>query len=76
MKKNFIIEESEFLTDAERILLKLISDFAKNNRGRVDVFMDRRIKNLINRSFQSESEFLHKEPKDYYDYYCQDQNLN
>jgi len=76
MNEDFIEEELNFLEESEEIIQKILSKYSSTNRLKVDTFKERRIKSLIKRCIQSEKEYLNEDPEEYYDMYCQDQNLN
>ena len=76
MNKDFIQEELDFLEESEEIIQEILSKYSSSNRLKIDTFKERRIKSLIKRCIQSEKEYLNEDPEEYYDMYCQDQNLN
>ena len=76
MNKDFIKEELDFLEESEEIIQHILTKYSTKNRFKIDTFKERRIKSLISRCIQSEKEYLNEEPDEYYDMYCQDQNLN
>ena len=76
MKNYFIEQEKEFLSNTEKLLVSLLEEHLKSNRHKIDVFSERRIKDVVKRSIQSEKEFLYEDPTMYKELYCSDQDLN
>ena len=76
MKNDIIEQEQEFLTKAETLLITLLEKHSKSNRKEIDVFSERRLKDIVRRSILSEKEFLREDPLTYRDLYCTDQGLN
>jgi hypothetical protein len=71
-----IEKEQEFLKNTETLIISLIEKYAKTNRKDLDVFSERRIKDIVKRSILSEKEFLLEDPITYKELYCEDQDFN
>jgi len=71
-----IEQEQVFLKNTEMLLISLIEKYVKTNRKKLDVFSERRVKDIVKRSILSEKEFLLNDPITYKDLYGKDQDLN
>jgi len=76
MKNDMIEQEQVFLKNTEMLLISLIEKYVKTNRKKLDVFSERRVKDIVKRSILSEKEFLLNDPITYKDLYGKDQDLN
>ena len=68
--------ESKNLEKYERLCTLLIEHYAKNNRLKVNVYEERKIKKLLNRMFDNEIDYLQNEPEDYFELYGDDHLQN
>lgn len=69
---NRIKIEQKFLWNTERLIQNLLDKEFQNKDVCLDAFSKHRIKDLVNRMIHQEVEYLHDDPKNYFEIYGQD----
>lgn len=69
MKNKIIEKESKFINGTEDLVISLVEKYAKSNRENLDVLSERKIVGIAERAFQSERDFLFREPLEYEELY-------
>ena len=68
--------EAANLNKYKKLCTKLIEHYSKKNRNKITVFEERKIKQILNRLFSNELDYLESEPDDYFELYGDDHLQN
>ena len=68
--------EAANLNKYKKLCAKLIEHYSKKNRNKITVFEERKIKQILNRMFSNELDYLESEPDDYFELYGDDHLQN
>ena len=68
--------EATNLNKYKKLCTKLIEHYSKKNRNKITVFEERKIKQILNRMFSNELDYLESEPDDYFELYGDDHLQN
>ena len=68
--------EAANLNKYKKLCTKLIEHYSKKNRNKITVFEERKIKQILNRMFSNELDYLESEPDDYFELYGDDHLQN
>ena len=68
--------EAANLNKYNKLCTKLIEHYSKKNRNKITVFEERKIKQILNRMFSNELDYLESEPDDYFELYGDDHLQN
>ena len=68
--------EASNLNKYKKLCTKLIEHYSKKNRNKITVFEERKIKQILNRMFSNELDYLESEPDDYFELYGDDHLQN
>ena len=67
--ENKIYDESDLIISSLKLLSKLLTEHAKNNRKEIDRNKEFKIKSILSRVFYNENEYLLQSPEDYFELY-------
>ena len=68
--------ESKNLKKYEKLCSQLIAHYSKKNRSKINIFEERKIKQILERMFENELDYLYNEPEDYFELYGNDHLQN